>query len=429
MPSAAQSKPPLLTRDDGLWLLGLCLARSGFSMIHMTYAATMPLLQIEWAMSAGRAGTIHSAFNIGYLISLFSVGFLADRYGAKRVFLVFSVAAAVSAFSFALFAQDFPSGFALYFATALFAGGSYTPVLTLMAQRFQSQQRGRAIGYYIAASSLGAALSLFLSGVMMEVGGWRAAFYVTAIGPVLGCLLALWTTRHTPNVVPEHSPDSGEANLWREVITNRPALLVMLAYTCHSWESLGARAWLPAFLAAGLMTTMGNSDSAAGLAATLTAIMLIISMGGNIVGGNLSDRWGRTAVMLLMGVGSLICSFTLGWLVAMPLWLLVAVGVVYSFSAIGDSSSYSAALTEVVHPRYLGAAYSLRSVCGFGAGAISPAVLGVVLDWSQGGSTGTSALAWGLAFGSLGLAALPGPVAILWLRRLPESARMAGGLR
>ena len=275
---------------------------------------------------------------------------------------------------------------------------------------------------------------------MIEVGGWRAAFYVTAMGPVLGCLLALWITRHTANIVPEHAGTkagkegekeaaAGGGSVWREVITNRPALLVILAYTCHSWESLGARAWLPAFLTASLMVSMGDAQRAAGLAATLTAVMLFISMGGNIVGGNLSDRFGRTAVMLLMGGVSIACSFTFGWLVAMPLWILVAIGVIYSFAAIGDSSSYSAAITEVVHPRFLGAAYSLRSVCGFGAAAISPAVLGLVLDWSQGGSTGASSVAWGLAFGSLGLAALPGPLAILWLRRLPESARMAGGLR
>lgn len=38
-------------------------------------------------------------------------------------------------------------------------------------------------------------------------------------------------------------------------------------------------------------------------AAPLTAVMLFISMGGNIVGGNLSGRWGRAAFMLLMSGG------------------------------------------------------------------------------------------------------------------------------
>lgn len=416
--------------EDDLWLLGLCTARVGFGLIFMTYAATLPLLQRDWAMSAGQAGLIHSAFHIGYLTSLFGVGFLADRFGAKRVFLLSSVAGAAAAFSFALFAQDFPSGLLLYGATALFAGGSYTPVLTLIAQRFDPARRGRAIGYYIAASSLGNALSLFLSGVMVEAGGWRGAFYVTAAGPALGTALAFYTLRRTANVIPPRpSGEDGRHGLRRAVLTNKPALLVIAGYTFHSWELLGMRAWLPAFLAASLMAFTADTERAAGMAATLSAVMLVIAMGGNILGGALSDRWGRTAVMLLMGSASLVCSFTMGWLIAAPLWLVVAVGIAYHFTGIGDSPVYSTAITEVVDPRYVGAAYSLRSVAGFGAGAISSAVFGLVLDWGQGGITGTSALAWGLAFASLGLGALPGPLGILWLRRLPESTSMAGGLR
>jgi MFS family permease len=133
--------------------------------------------------------------------------------------------------------------------------------------------------------------------------------------------------------------------------------------------------------------------------------------------------------MLLMGLGSIVCSFTIGWLVAAPLWIVVAVGVVYHFAGIGDSPVYSTAITEVVSPRYIGAAYSLRSVAGFGAGVISPALFGLVLDRFQGGATGTDPLAWGLAFGSLGLGGLLGPLGIAWLRRLPESTQMAGGRR
>ena len=416
--------------EDDLWLLGLCAARVGFGLIFMTYAATLPLLQRDWAMSAGQAGLIHSAFHIGYLTSLFGVGFLADRFGAKRVFLLSSVAGAAAAFSFALLAHDFSSGLLLYGATALFAGGSYTPVLTLIAQRIEPSRRGRAIGLYIAASSLGNALSLLLSGVMVEAEGWRSAFYVTAVGPALGTALAFWTLRRTANVIPAPpSAEDGRHGLRREVLTNKPALLVIAGYTFHSWELLGMRAWLPAFLAASLMAFTADAERAAGIAATLSAVMLVMAMGGNILGGALSDRWGRTTVMLLMGSASLACSFTMGWLITAPMWLVVAVGIAYHFTGIGDSPVYSTAITEVVDPRYIGAAYSLRSVAGFGAGAISPAVFGLVLDWSQGGITGTSALAWGLAFASLGLGALPGPLAILWLRRLPESTSMANGLR
>ncbi len=58
-------------------------------------------------------------------------------------------------------------------------------------------------------------------------------------------------------------------------------------------------------------------------------------------GGWLSDRWGRTAVILTMLTISGLCSFTFGWVVAAPLLILLLVGIIYAFSAIGDSPVFS----------------------------------------------------------------------------------------
>jgi MFS family permease len=415
--------------QDDRWLGGLCLARIGFTLIFNTYAATQPLLMRDWQMTAGQAGWIHSGFYLGYLISLFGVGFLADRYGAKRVALASSVAASGSAFLFAVFANDYASGFVFYGACALFFGGSYTPVLTVIAERIEVKRRGRAIGWYIAASGLGYALSLYLSGVMMTHYGWRSAFYVTACGPAVGTLLLALVLRRTPNVIPTPSQDTGEDGLWQAVLTDRGTMLMILGYTFHSWELLGMRAWIPTFLTASVALSTGDTVRAAGIGASFGAILTAASMAGNIAGGTLSDRCGRTAVILLMGCLSLICSFSIGWLIALPFWLVVLVGLLYSITSIGDSPIYSTALTELVPPRFLGTAYALRSVLGFGAGVISPLLFGLMLDWARGGTGATETLVWGLAFTSLGLGGLLGPLGILWLRRLPDSARLAGGLR
>jgi hypothetical protein len=55
---------------------------------------------------------------------------------------------------------------------------------------------------------------------------------------------------------------------------------------------------------------------------------------------------GISARSLEMSTLSLTCSFTIGWLVTLPLWLVALVGGCYSVAAIGDSPVYSAALTE-----------------------------------------------------------------------------------
>lgn len=414
---------------DFHWLLWLCASRTSFTLIFTAYAAAIPLLKPEWGMSAGEAGLIQSAWHFGYLFSLVAVGFLADRYGAKRVLIASSLAASASAMVFALFAESFVTGAILYGLTGLFSGGSYTPGLTLIAERFRSAQRGRAMGFYLAAASAGYALALVLTGALTPLIGWRGAFIVNAAGPLLGTLLALLALRDTPNVV--HPRTAGEAaeKPVAVILGNRPAMLVTWAYTFHSWEMLGMKAWMPAFLSAAAAYSTGTSaTAAASLGAGLAAIAYVGSMGGSVVGGWLSDRMGRTWTMLVLATVSAGCSLVLGWLIGLPLWLLVMICAFYSFTAVGDSSVYSTAVTELVPPRHIGAAYSVRSVLGFGAGAVAPWVFGLVLD-AAGAAQASPLVTWGLAWCSLGLVSLLSPLATWRLRQRPEALLMANGKR
>lgn len=411
------------------WLLWLCASRTSFALMFTAYAAAIPLLKPEWGMNSGQAGLIQSAWHGGYLFSLVAVGFLADRYGAKRVFIASSIASSVSAMIFALFADSFLTGILLYGLTGLFSGGSYTPGLTLIAERFQPASRGRAMGFYLAAASAGYALALVITGALTPLIGWRGAFIVNATGPALGTLLALYALRATPNVIHPRSAEQSAEKPVATILANKPAMLVTWAYTFHSWEMLGMKAWMPAFLSAAAAYSSGSSaTAAASLGAGLAAIAYVGSMGGSITGGWLSDRMGRTWTMLLLATTSACCSLLLGWLIGLPLWLLVIICFVYSFTAVGDSSVFSTAITELVPPRRIGAAYSVRSVLGFGAGAIAPWVFGLVLD-AAGAAQASPVITWGLAWCSLGIIALMSPVATWRLRRMPEAVQMANGKR
>jgi MFS family permease len=140
--------------------------------------------------------------------------------------------------------------------------------------------------------------------------------------------------------------------------------------------------------------------------------------------GSLSDRLGRANVILAMAGTSMVCSFLFGWSINWPIALMVAIGIVYAFSALGDSPVFSAALTEVVEPSYLGAALGLRSLVGFGAAALAPLAFGAVLDWTNhpvGGQRDYST--WGWAFVVLGLGGLGAVWATYRYGRMGGSAR------
>ena len=141
--------------------------------------------------------------------------------------------------------------------------------------------------------------------------------------------------------------------------------------------------------------------------AGLTQLAVII---GIIAGGTLSDRIGRTRVILIMSCASLACSLFIGWMLGAALWLITLVAIVYNLTAIGDSSVFSTVLSETVPPNQIGFAFSIRSVVGFGMGAISPWVFGVVLDWASVDMGAPDRQAWGLAWCSTGVGALLGPL-------------------
>ncbi len=414
-------------RSDTLWLAGICAARLGSSSPYLAYAGVLPLLQAEWGMSATAAGSISSAFQLGYAVSLVVLSALADRIGARRIFVWSAAATALTTALIPLLARSYPSGLVLFTLVALVNGGTYTPGIMLIADRFPAARRGNAIGWFLAAASLGYAVSLTVTGLLVKVAGWRGAFWVLTLGPLIATVVSAWTLRGARGGMV--ASGIGDLSLAEGFFKNRAALLMMTGYTFHSWEVLGMWAWTPAFLTAALALQGRELVSATGLGASLSAIFHVMGLVATSAGGWLSDRWGRTAVILTMLAISGLCSFSFGWLVAAPLFVLLAVGVIYAFSAIGDSPVFSTGFTEVVDARILGSALAVRSLAGFGAGALASLAFGRVLDLTNPLASAPRYPVWGWAFSVLGVGALLGWVATLWLRSLPESRRMAAGKR
>ena len=86
------------------------LSRAFVTLIFMTYAASLPTLTREWAMSATQAGLVQTSFSAGFAISLFGTSWLADHLGARRMFLWFCWLGAAAALAFALLARSFEDG-------------------------------------------------------------------------------------------------------------------------------------------------------------------------------------------------------------------------------------------------------------------------------------------------------------------------------
>ena len=92
---------------------------------------------------------------------------------------------------------------------------------------------------------------------------------------------------------------------------------------------------------------------------------IAVGASGCYAGGVVSDRWGRTtltmAAMALSGLCALLIGFTFGG----PPLLTLTVALVWGVSVIADSAQFSASVTELSQPAYMGTALTLQTSLGF----------------------------------------------------------------
>ena len=376
--------------SESAWLVLLCFNRFAASLSFMMYAGTLAVVAAAWGMTASEAGSIQTAFNLCYALSLVVTSWLADRIGAKRVFQVSSWLTAAGAIVFALFAHSYWSGLVLFVILGLVQGGTYGPSIMLVAQGVPARRRGAAVGWLIAAASLGYFGSISLTGTLTSNFGYRIAFLACGIGPVIGAIASQIGLRRKPNFV---APKTVRRSSLLSFLTDRRSLLLTIGYTAHCWELLGMWAWMPAFLTAALAGY--KHISVHGL--IIAAVIHLSGFAASVSTGIASDRVGRRLVLITLAAAGALCSFIIGWTMSQTMFVLLPLAALYGFTVVGDSGVLSTAMTESVDTGSLGTALAVRSILGFGAGGLAPLAFGLVLDTTPGPS------GWGWAFASLGI--------------------------
>jgi MFS family permease len=392
------------------WLGALSLAELGTMLPFSNFAAALPLLQVEWHLSNTEAGLIFTAYQVGYILAVAVLSTLTDWIEPRRIYLAGALWAGLAGLAFPLWAEGASSALALRTLAGIGLAGTYMPGMRLVAERFDTSRRGFAMGCYIAAFTVGTSVSLLLTSWATGRWGWRVAFALTALGPLLAVAIAALILKGGA-AAGATRPAAG-AGL-RPVLENRRALRLIVAYGAHSWELMGMRGWIVPFLTASLTARGAGLTLATAHAGFASSAVLAIGALSHPVAGLLSDRWGRTplisAIMLLSGA----CSLAMGWALNWPFTALVALALVYGLMVTAESSILSTSIAESAEPAYLGRTMAVQSTVGFSAGGLAPAVFGAVLDLAPrlGRPRGE---AWGWAFTLLAAGVLIGPLTVGW---------------
>ena len=234
-------------------------------------------------------------------------------------------------------------------------------------------------------------------------------------GASLACaasgLLVLATYRDGPYGF-ERRPFSWQ--LAGTVLRHRETRLAIAGYLGHMWELYPMWAMITLFFGDYFAVGGGSALPGARLAGVAGFGAIAIGGVGAVMAGTWADRLGRERVTIWAMAVSGACAAAMGWLLAAPLWLVVAVAAVWGFSVVADSAQFSAVVTEVAPRHAVGTALTLQTSLGF---LLTAATIWMTVELEI-------RFGWRVAFGVLALGPWAGIVAMRRLQRLRAGARL-----
>ena len=388
----------------------MCVGQVGNLLPHVAVPAVMTQHLIpQWGLTASQAGLMASSFAVGYMIAVPVLSAMADRFDARLILLVGSAASGLATFAFGLFADGLLSAMAIWSLAGVGFAGAYMPGLKALVDRLTHGDTSRSVTMYTATFSVGVGLSFLIAQLAANHFGWRAAFYLTGLGPLAMVAVCLGMAHIRP------TPSSRPLFDFKTVIRNRRAMGFILGYGAHCFELYALRTWIVAFWT--------YVDARNGGAALLDPIQVsfiatVLAMPSSVIGNEAAIRFGRhRAIVCFMCIAGLIAVLIGANTTAAPA-VVLGLLLIYSIAIPADSGALTSGMTLSAQPEYRGATMALHSTVGFGLSAAGGWTVGVAIDTGGGMDTASG---WLLAFLVMAAGGLLGPIAIWWsLRNKPR---------
>jgi predicted MFS family arabinose efflux permease len=389
----------------------MCIGQIGNLLPHVTLSANLAQhLMPAWGLSAADGGLMASGYAFGYMLAVPVLTTLTDRIDARLVLLGGSIVSGLATVAFGLFAQGFWSGMVIWSLAGLGFAGAYMPGLKALTDRLPAGDTSRAVTLYTSSFSLGVGLSFLVAQLVADGLGWRAAFFVTGIGPVAMVIACILIEPRRP------APRSGRLLNFAPVFANREALGYILGYGAHCFELYGIRTWLVGFWTF-VVSHQGAPSSLSPV--VLSFCFAVISMPASILGNEAALKFGRHRAITVVMIASAVVALVIGLNATAPAWVLALLLLVYGLTVPADSGALTAGMSAAAVSEHRGATLALHSTVGFGLSAAGAWGTGVALDMAGGPQSATG---WLLAFVVLATGIALGPLALLWARTSPRSS-------
>ncbi|MFQ5521178.1 MAG: MFS transporter, partial [Candidatus Methylomirabilia bacterium] len=369
------------------WMI-LAVSTLAFLQVHVHRVGVAPLIPTfiaDLSLTYAGAGAIMTAYFWTYTGAQIPIGVLTDRWGARRVMIVFVAILALGVVVFPM-SRSWGQSVLARALVGLGAAAVWVPSLRLISEWFSAHERGWVMGILSAGGGVGGTLGLLVVPLLADRWGWRLGYAVTVIPVLLTLALIVLFIRSAGGEdrggrrgVAQGIAGGRPAGNWGNltalwVVLGTPALwpfnvTALLFY--GAFFSLVT--WVPTFL-----VQHGASESQAGFVTSLIAAGTIVSWP---LAGFLTDRLGqRKAILLVSQALTCVVSLAFAWVVPeLPIW--GAAGVALGTGIVVGGMIIPFVVVTELFPRELaGTAAGVLNTFFFIGGLSVPVLLGRVVD-------------------------------------------------
>ncbi len=267
------------------WMLALLFL--GWSLGNLDrYVMNYAVLSIteDLSLSATSTGIVLSSFFAGYAIMQMPGGWLADRFGSRRILIIsvvlWSIFTAMTGAAWSL-----GSILVIRFLFGIGEGGFQPAASKLIAGVFPQEKRARAMSILLTSGGLMAFITPIFSAYVLDSIGWRHMFMYIGIAGILIAVL-YWMFIHNPQQavnVPEATEGKARSYGLQQLFRTPMMWCLLAAYFSIYAVNWGLASWMPAYLT----DVRGLSMKSMGL---LQMIPSVASFAGLFGGGYLLDK-------------------------------------------------------------------------------------------------------------------------------------------
>jgi MFS transporter, YNFM family, putative membrane transport protein len=168
----------------------LAIATAGFCTFLTLYSpqALLPVLSREFGVGAAAISAIMTASTLAIALTAPFTGAVADVLGRKRV-IAAAMLVVVIPMAGAALATDVQTLIAWRFLQGLLLPPIFAVTVAYIGDEWPPGDIAGVAGVYMAGSSLGGFAGRFVTGVLGDLAGWRAAFVTVAGLSLVGAIL------------------------------------------------------------------------------------------------------------------------------------------------------------------------------------------------------------------------------------------------